>query len=134
MPCCVRSVSKVTLTLFNNVWWMDAFQYGQPNDLTWDFNAKTFLLDIKLDPTATTPLLALSSLNGDIVVDDPILRILHMNVDDHIIRTGLPVNELQVPELDPYAYDLVMVDDVTGERMLLMFGWIEVCQGVTIED
>ena len=130
----LTSVSRVDIFLFNNVWWTDAFQYGEQDDTTWSFAGKSFILDVKMTTTDASPLLSLTSTAGLIVVDDPVLRILHMEVDDHTIRNALPVNELANPELDPYVYDLIMVDDTTGERMMLMYGQLEVYQGVTIED
>jgi len=133
-PSFVSTIARVDLYLFNNVWWTDAFQYGEPDDTTWSFTGKSFLLDIKQNSTSTSPLLSLSSTNGDIVVDDTVLRILHMEVDDIRIRASLPVNELASPELDPYVYDLIMVDDITGERQMLQYGELVVYQGVTIED
>lgn len=130
----LTSVTRVDLYLFNNVWWTDAFQFGESDDATWSFAGKTFILDIKMTTTDALPLLSLTTADGFIVVDDPVLRILHMEVDDHTIRNALPVNELASPELDPYVYDLIMVDGTSGERMMLMYGQLEVFQGVTIED
>jgi hypothetical protein len=130
----LTSVTRVDIYLFNNVWWTDAFQFGEQDDTTWSFAGKSFILDVKMTTTDALPLLSLTSVAGFIVVDDPVLRILHMEVDDHTIRNSLPVNELATPELDPYVYDLIMVDDVSGERMMLMYGQLQVYQGVTIED
>jgi hypothetical protein len=107
---------------------MDAFQFGVAGDLSWSFAHKHFLCDLKADPTQATADLALSSIASPatLVVVDEANRILSYFVEDITLRVAL--------QPGAYQYDLVMVDDTTGERDLLMIGTITVTQGVTIED
>jgi hypothetical protein len=107
---------------------MDAFQFGVVGDTSWSFAHKHFLCDLKADPTQTAADMALSSIASPqtIIVVDEIARILQFEVTDMALRAALVVQ--------PYSYDLVMVDDTTDERDLLMIGTITVTQGITIED
>jgi hypothetical protein len=57
---------------------------------------------------------------------DAVARILGFKVTDIVIR--------QKFSLGPYQFDLIMVDDSTGERVPLMSGVMTVEQGITIED
>ena len=120
-----RGLTKVDIVIQNNVYWDDAFQYGMPEDQTWNFNGMSFLLDIKQHEDAVNPLLSLNSTGGTIVVADPINRILNMYVTDLTIRAALPLGQ--------YVYDLIMVNNSTGERDALMYGELFVVQGVTLE-
>lgn len=121
-----RGLTKVDIEIANNVFWVDAFQFGMPEDQTWNFIGKSFLLDVKNNANNTTPMLACSSMGGTIVVDDVNQRILSMFVTDAVLRATLPVGS--------YVYDLIMVDNSTGERDGLMYGDLKVVQGVTGED
>lgn len=120
------AVTRVDIEIRTNVYWDDAFQYGQPDDFTWDFSGKSFLLDVKSKASDASALLALSSVSGSIVVDDVANRRLHVYVTDHSVRAALPIG--------CYVYDLVMVDNFTGQRDALMYGDISVVTGVTVED
>lgn len=120
-----RGLTKVDIVIQNNVYWDDAFQYGMPEDQTWNFNGMSFLLDIKQHEDDVNPLLSLNSTGGTIVVADPINRILNMYVTDLTIRAALPLGQ--------YVYDLIMVNNSTGERDALMYGELFVVQGVTLE-
>lgn len=131
-----REVATVDILISNNATWADVFQFGcvavndecclADVDTSWNFNNKTFLLDIKAAATDATPLLAMSSTNGMLVVTDAFSRILAMNVTDAVIRTDLPPAT--------YVYDLIMVDNTDASRVRLMKGTLVVEQGVTIED
>ena len=128
-------VSRVDIAIPNNVWWVDAFQFGTVGDTSWSFTGKNFLLDIKVKKTDVTPLLALNSTGGTIVVDDAVNRVLHVLVTDLVIRAHLPVTNCQAdPPVPTYHYDLIMVDIATGERDMLMYGSLAVNQGTTGED
>lgn len=122
----VLLAAVVTFSIFNNVWFLDAFQFGTPGDLSWSFTGKDFLCDLKSDPTVTKPDMSLSSTSSPptIVVLDPVNRILQYYVEDLVLRHYL--------QPGPYQYDLIMVDRVTGERDILMSGTITVVQGVTL--
>jgi hypothetical protein len=121
--------ATVNFALLNNVWFNLVFRFGVLGDTTWSFTGKHFLCDFKADPDDRTPAMALSSIGSSpagILVLDPVARILQFNVSDTVLRTKLPVGS--------YKYDLIMVDDVTGERDPLMQGRASVVQGITIED
>lgn len=112
----------VDLRIDNNGTWMDAFQFGKPNDLTWSLDGQTFELDVQLTPYDLVPLLHLSTGNGMILVDDTIQRVIHFKVDAALIQAAL------TPGI--YVYDLVMID-ASNNRVPLMHGTLTVVQGVT---
>lgn len=116
--------ANVDLCVPNNAYWQDAFQFGDPDDLTWSFAAKTFIMEIKVNVDAAVALFSLTSAGGRIVVDSTSLRILHFFVNDDTLRAALPNGV--------YAYDLIMVDDITAARTRLMYGNVEITQGVTV--
>jgi len=110
------------LKVLNNGTWSDAFQFGQPDDITWTLDGMTFELDVQRNRFDPNPLLSLTSANGRIIVDDPVQRVIHFNV---------PAADLQ-ENLDPglYVYDLVMTSSF-GVRTPLMSGTLEITQGVS---
>jgi hypothetical protein len=114
--------ARVDLHIDNNGTWMDAFQFGEPDDTTWTLDDQAFELDVQRSPYDEVPLLSLSTVDGRIVVDDLIQRVIHMNVAPAIIQAFLRPGE--------YVYDLVMVDSA-NVRVPLMHGVLEVAQGVT---
>lgn len=136
IPTHLGPVAFVEFSIPNNAWWQDALQFGDPTDTSWSFTNVTLLMDIKVNATDSVPLMALSSANADMVIDDAVLRIMHMTISDTRIRANLPVTSCTSnPTVGPYVYDLIMVDNNNGgARTLLMQGKIEVEQGVTIED
>lgn len=135
MSTIFAGVSQVDIAIPDNVWWVDAFQFGASDDTSWSFTGKHFLCDIKVKASDTSPLLSLTSVGMQIVVDDAALRILHFNVTDIAIRAALPpTNACASPPVCPYHYDLIMVDNSSGERDMLMYGSLVVGQGVTVED
>ncbi len=121
---CGDAVSIVDIAIQNNVFWTDVFQFGTTTDDTWDFSGKRFQLDVKRRATDSSALLSLTSAAGEILISDISQRILSMYVSDVDIRASLPV--------DRYVYDLIMIDNSTGQRDALMAGTLEVEQGVTI--
>jgi hypothetical protein len=122
-----RGLTFVEIVVQNNTYWTDAFQFGLADDQTWNFNGMSFLLDLKLHRSDTTAVLSTSSAAGTIVVQDPINRILSMYVSDHAIRAALQPDT-------KYEFDLIMVNNTTGQRDALMYGTVKVDYGVTVED
>ncbi len=121
--------ATVTFSIKNNAWFLLAFRFGTLGDTSWSFAGKHFLCDFKSDQDNATPDLATSSTAASpatILVLDAVNRILQFNVSDHVIRQKLPPG--------PYRYDLIMVDNITGERDAIMQGTMTVLQGITIED
>jgi hypothetical protein len=116
------TAAHVDLCIDNNSTWMDAFQFGKTDDLTWTLDGQSFELDVQYSPYDLTPLLHLSTGSGTILVDDSVQRVIHFKMDAALIQASL------APGI--YVYDLVMVD-VSGVRVALMFGTLEVKQGVT---
>lgn len=114
--------ARVDLRIDNNGTWMDAFQFGEPDDTTWTLDGQSFELDVQRTPYDAVPLLSLSTTDGRIVVDDLIQRVIHFNVDPDDIQSALRPGE--------YVYDLVMVDG-SDVRVPLMHGKLFVQQGVT---
>jgi hypothetical protein len=126
--CCTygHSVTSahVDLAIDNNGTWQDAFQFGQPTDLSWTLAGQTFECDVQRNRYDKTALLSLSSGGGTIVVDDVFQRVIHFNVSPTAIQAALVPGD--------YVYDLVMVDGSSPPvRVPLMHGFLTVEQGVT---
>lgn len=122
----VHSVTsaRVDLRIDNNGTWMDAFQFGEPDDTTWTLVGQQFEMDVQLNPYDVDPLLELDSVAGRIIIDDVIQRVIHFNVAPADIQANL------TPGI--YVYDLVMVDGSNPAiRVPLMHGTLQVTQGVT---
>lgn len=116
--------ARVDMAIANNATWEDAFQFGTAGDTTWSFTGMTFHMDVKASHNDAAALFSLTSLNGRIVVDDPVNRILHLNVDETTLQSALKVGEFQ--------YDLVMLDGGSpAVRVVLMHGEVQITQGVT---
>ena len=120
----VHSVTsaRVDLRIDDNATWMDAFQFGAPEDTTWTLEGQEFELDVQLNPYDTVPLLHLDTATGRIVVDDIVQRVIHFNVPPADIQAALRPGT--------YMYDLVMVSD-TDVRVPLMHGALYVNRGIT---
>ena len=125
----VTAVTIVNISIENNAWWDDSFQFGTPGDTSWSFSNKTFTMDIKVNPTDNVAALALAS-PATITVTDPTQRILTMNVTDTSIKAALSPTGGAASN-GAYNYDLIMTDGITGQRDMLMKGTITVLQGVT---
>lgn len=123
-----HTAARVDMVISNNATWEDAFEFGTIGDTSWSFTAKSFFADIKGTRDDPNALLSLSSADSTIVVDDAAQRILHFEVDEDTITANLPITE----DCDPYIYDLVMVDNVTSVRTVLMWGYVTVEQGITL--
>lgn len=120
----MSTTAIVNMVIQNNVTFSEAFQFGTAGDTSWSFTGKTFKMDIKASVDDVTPLLAMTSAGGTIVVDDVVNRVLHFNVPDTVILADLP------PAI--YVYDLVMLDGSSPAiRTPLMKGTLQVCQGAT---
>jgi hypothetical protein len=119
------SLTIVDFEIKNNVWWTDILQLGCSDDTSWDINNKSFHMALKVKDTDTTVVLLLSTADSTIVVDDPVQRIIHVNVTDTAIRAALTAGS-------SYVYDLVMIDDITSERNPICQGSVAVLQGVTV--
>lgn len=116
--------ARVDMEIANNATWEDAFQFGTLGDTSWSFTGMSFHMDVKASRNDTAALFSLTSAGGKIVIDDVVLRILHMNVDDTTLKAALPVGE--------YVYDLIMLDGGSpAVRVPLMHGTVTVTQGVT---
>lgn len=116
----------VNMTVYNNVTWQDAFRFGEEDDTTWSFTGQKFILEVKGNSNDSTVLLELKSDDGEIVVDDAVERILHLNLGYVALAAALKVGE--------YVYDLVMYDAaVPSVRVMLMRGKVFVKQGISGE-
>ena len=114
--------ARVDLRIDDNATWMDAFQFGEPDDTTWTLQDQSFELDVQLSPYDTVPLLSLSTDGGRIIVDDIVQRVIHFNVSPDDIQAALRPGT--------YIYDLVMVSN-TNVRVPLMHGSLFVNRGIT---
>lgn len=116
------TAAPVDIVTADNASFADAFQFGDSTDTSWDFNTKTFRLDVKGNPEDITFLLSIVSGAGAIVVDNPVLRVLHFNV---------PFATL-VAALSPgvYVYDFIMTD-AASVRTILMQGSFTLTHGIT---
>lgn len=120
----VDTCARVELLIFDNVTFEDAFQFGIAGDTSWSFTGQSFRMDVKGRPDDVDPILSLTSANSQIVVDDPVQRVLHFNVPDAAIQAALTPGE--------YIYDFVMFDGSTPPvRVGLMRGGIKVRHGIT---
>jgi len=118
------TAAKVDMVIKNNATWIDAFKFGDDGDTTWSFAGQNFRMDIKGNKDQPSALLTLLSTNGTIVVDDPVQRVLHLNVPDATIVAALVPGE--------YKYDFIMYDaSVPPVRVPLMQGEVKVQQGIT---
>jgi hypothetical protein len=125
MPQAVTS-ARVDLITGNNTSFVDAFQFGTLGDTSWSFSGQSFRMDIKGNKvTQSSPLVSFTSGAGQIVVDDPVQRILHFNVAETVLSAaGIVPGE--------YWYDLIMFDGSSpAVRIALMEGKFKVYLGVT---
>lgn len=116
--------ATVNIVIQDNATWIDAFQFGTVGDTSWSFTGQHFRLDIKPTIDSPTALLSLTDAAGTIVVDDPVARVLHVNVSEAALlaATLLPAE---------YVYELVMFDTSTpAVRVPLMGGELVVKHGL----
>lgn len=116
--------ARVDMEIVNNASWEDAFQFGSPDDASWNLTGQTFRMDVKGSKDQTVALLTLTTANGRIVTDDVTQRVVHLNVPDATIQSSLLPGE--------YVYDFIMIDGSNPAiRVALMHGKVKVRQGVT---
>lgn len=118
-----RTSACVDIYASNNGTLADAFRFGTLGDTSWDFDNKTFEMEVKASRDDVTALLELTSAAGEIVVDDTVERVLHLNVTPTALQAALPPAE--------YVYDLLMTDTITSVVTPLMQGKLYIRQGVT---
>lgn len=114
----------VDLTNQDNQTIQDALQFGTLGDTTWSFAGMSFKMEVKASRDDATPLVTWTSGGGQIVVDDAVNRVLHLNVPDTVVQALLPPAE--------YVYDLLMLDGSTPPiRTPLVQGRFIIKRGVT---
>lgn len=120
-PVIAATASIVDIIAPNNATLQDAFQFDPAG--TW-LLAANFSMAIKMARSDPAALVTFGTSDGTIVVDDPVQRIIHMNITDTALAAALPVGE--------YVYDLVMHDaSAPPIRTLLMQGRFFVTNGIT---
>lgn len=126
------SSARVDIITPDNATLYDAFQfdhYGFTGATgctgpQWNMVGQNFRLDIKANDEAAATLLSLTSVAGEIVVDDETNRILHFNVPEATLTAALIPGE--------YVYDFIMYsNDVPAIRVPLMHGKFVLTHGVT---
>jgi hypothetical protein len=119
------TAARIDIVTPDNTTWTDAFQFGIQGDTSWSFTSQNFRLDIKGNKyTQAVALLSLTSGAGQLVVQDPVQRILQMNVPEATLTGSLVPGE--------YQYDLVMIDtSIPPIRIALMYGSFKLTHGVT---
>jgi len=114
--------TRVDFSVVDNGDWEDALQLGDPEDQTWNLNGAAFYLDIKGDDDDASSLLSLSTGAGTIVVNDPIGRVISMNLPHaqwgQVVERG-----------KPYRYDMLMVQ--AGVQTPVFHGELKMHHGIT---
>ena len=119
----IPTAAQVDIITANTATFQDAFQFGLSTD-TWTFTGQSFEFTIKASRDDAANLAQWTSGAGQIVIDDAINRILHMNVPESVIN-GVPL------QVGKYVYDLVMFDGSSPPiRTILMQGHLYITQGV----
>jgi hypothetical protein len=102
----------------------DALQFGTPGDTTWSLTGMSFKMEVKASRDDVAPLVTWTSGAGQIIVDDPVQRVVHLNIPDTVIQASLPPAD--------YVYDFIMLDGSTPAiRTPLMQGLFSIRRGVT---
>ena len=119
------TAARVDIVTPDNTTWTDVFQFGIQGDTSWSFTSQNFRLDIKGNKyTQAVALLSLTSGAGQLVVQDPVQRILQMNVPELTLITALVPGE--------YQHDLIMYDgSAPPVRIALMYGEFKLVHGVS---
>ena len=116
-------LTRVDIEIALNCWWDDQFQFGDPTDFTWNFTGFSFYLGIKQHNSDAADLVTYTSTGGTITVQDPVNRILGMLVPDETLKLVLSEGR--------YVYDLLMVNNSTGQTDGLMYGELTARDGGT---
>lgn len=118
-----RTAAIVNIYTQDNATLCDAIQFGDPTDLSWSLVGQTFKMEVKASRDDPSPLATFVS-PTQIVVLDPIARVIQFNVPDTTIQTSTPCAE--------YVYDFLMIDTSSPPiRIPLMKGKFIVTKGVT---
>jgi hypothetical protein len=125
--CGPPSSSNVTIVTAKNATFNESYQFDPPVagvvPPSWTLYAN-FRMDVKAYFEQASPLCSFTTGAGQIVVDDPVQRVIHFNVTEGSIDPPL------VP--GKYFYDLIMFDgSVPPIRVPLMHGDFVVTDGVT---
>ena len=120
------TAARVDILTQTNVTFADAFQFGTAGDTSWNFTGQNFRMDLKSNkygPNAA--LLSITSGAGEIIVSDPVNRILYFDVPEATFSAaGVIPGE--------YDYDFIMYDGATPpNRIALMYGKFKMTQGVS---
>jgi hypothetical protein len=139
----VQTAASVDLVTSTNTTWTDAFQFDPPGATgmppppywpegatgpTWGFSGQNFRMDVKTNINASGPIASwwsTGTTGGQIVVIDPVNRILNMNVpESQYVTNGM------VP--GSYLYDFLMFDgSIPPVRTMLMRGKFLLKAGIT---
>lgn len=117
----VKIITAINATL------NESFQFDPPvagvAPPTWTLYPN-FRLDIKGYFDQPAPLVSITSAASQIVVDDPVQRVIHFNVPETVFQGVIPPG--------CYIYDLIMFDNsVPPVRVPLMHGEFVLTDGVT---
>lgn len=119
-----ETAACVDIFVQDNATVQDAFQFGVVGDTSWSLTGMTFKMEVKASYDDVTPLVTWTSGAGQIIVDDVVQRVVHLNVPDTVVQASLPPAE--------YVYDFIMLDGSTPAiRTPLMKGKFVVSHGVT---
>ena len=136
----VQTAASVDLVTSNNTTYEDAFQFDPPpvpggpptpywpqgaSGPTWTFTNQNFRMDVKTNINASGPIASWTSSNNQIIVTDPINRVLYMNV---------PESQYALNGMVPgtYLYDFIMYDgSIPAIRVMLMQGRFILKPGIT---
>lgn len=115
--------ANVNIIVAKNTTFSDALQFDAEEDVTWNFENKTFRMGLKGNFEQDDEVIAFTSDASEIVVADAASRVLYFNVPHTTLAAAL------VPGM--YLYDLIMVDTTTAVRTQLMHGEFHYAEAVT---
>lgn len=119
-----ETAAIVDIVVSDNATVQDGFRFGTPGDTSWSLTGMSFKMEVKGSRDDIAPLVTWTSGAGQIVVDDVVARVVHLNVPDTVLQSVLPPAQ--------YVYDFIMLDGSTPPiRTQLMQGCFEVRHGVT---
>lgn len=120
------TAANIDFVVQTNQTFEDALQFGTPGDTSWSLSNQNFRMDLKPNKlTSTSPLVTLTSAAGQIVVLDPIQRIVQFNVPESVFAAAGVI-------AGDYDYDFIMFDNsVPSIRVPLMHGKFKMRIGVT---